>query len=505
MGFKRTSGILLHITSLPGAYGIGDLGPMAYAFVDFLSISKQGFWQILPLTPTGFGDSPYQSYSAFAGNTSLISPEKLLEEGFLSAEDLREAPAFTEDRVNFDAVIRFKTAILAKAYENFRQSTNAHLRSEFEIFCGYARKWLNDYALFRALLKAHNDAAWNTWPKELALRDEAALVVARKELQEEIEAQKFYQYLFFKQWFQLKAYMAEKRVRVVGDMPIFVAHNSSDVWANPELFKLQEDGSPEVVAGVPPDYFSEDGQLWGNPLYNWEPMRESGFRWWIERLRETLKLVDLVRIDHFRGFCAAWEVPAKDQTAKHGKWVEVPGRELFETLRNAFDELPVFAEDLGVITLDVEALRDDFNLPGMKVLQFGLGGDASNTYMPHHYPRNSVVYTGTHDNDTVVGWYESKLKSDDQQAKRELNFCLKYLHSTGEEIHWDFIRAALSSVADTAIIQLQDLLGLDGGARMNLPATEEGNWNWRARVSMFTKEVSDRLREMTELYSRASW
>jgi 4-alpha-glucanotransferase len=505
MSFKRASGILLHITSLPGEFGIGDFGRMAYAVADFLAASKQGLWQILPLTPTGFGDSPYQSYSAFAGNTNMISPEKLLQEGLLSKDDLADTPEFNVDRVEFDAVIKFKTEILAKAFQNFKHSANAHQRTEFEIFCSYARRWLNDYALFRALLKAHNDMAWNTWQKELALRDEAALVVARKDLHDEIEAQKFYQYLFFKQWFQLKAYCAEKRVKIVGDMPIFVAHNSSDVWANPELFKLKEDGSPVVVAGVPPDYFSEDGQLWGNPIYNWEAMRETNFQWWIERLRETFKLVDLVRIDHFRGFAASWEVPAEDKTARNGKWIEVPGRELFETLQKAFDELPVFAEDLGVITPDVEKLRDDFNLSGMKVLQFGLGGDASNTYLPHHYTRNTVVYTGTHDNDTVVGWYESRKDTKEDYAKHELNFCLKYLNSTGEEIHWDFTRAALSSVADTAIIQLQDLLGLDTNARMNLPATEEGNWNWRVRASMLTREVSERLREMTELYSRTSW
>jgi 4-alpha-glucanotransferase len=505
MSFKRSSGILLHITSLPGKFGIGDFGPLAYSFVDFLAASKQGLWQILPLTPTGFGDSPYQSYSAFAGNTNMISPEKLLEDGLLSSDDLADVPEFNEDRVEFDAVIKFKNRLLAKAFENFKHSAHAHLRAEFEAFCGYARKWLNDYALFRALLKAHNGAAWNTWQKELALRDEAALVVARKELQDEIEAQKFYQYLFYKQWFRLKGYCAEKRINIVGDMPIFVAHNSSDVWAHPELFKLKEDGSPVVVAGVPPDYFSEDGQLWGNPIYHWEAMRETNFQWWVERLRETLKFVDLVRIDHFRGFVATWEVPAADNTARNGKWVEVPGRQLFEVFQAKFDDLPVFAEDLGVITPDVEKLRDDFNLPGMKVLQFGLGGDASNTYLPHHYTRNTVVYTGTHDNDTVVGWYESRKESHEEYAKRELNFCLPYLNSTGEEIHWDFTRAALSSVSDTAIIQLQDVLGLDTNARMNLPATEEGNWNWRVRASRLTKEVSDRLRAMTELYSRASW
>jgi 4-alpha-glucanotransferase len=505
MSFTRASGILLHITSLPSAYGIGDFGRTAYAVADFLSASKQGLWQILPLTPTGFGDSPYQSYSAFAGNTNLISPDKLLEAGLLSSDDLAEIPDFDEDRVDFDAVIKFKTQILAKAFQHFKHSANAQFAAEFAAFCSYAKKWLDDYALFRALMKAHDGAAWNRWQKELALRDEAALIAARKELKAEIEAQKFYQYLFFKQWFQLKAYCAEKRIKIVGDMPIFVAHNSSDVWANPELFKLKEDGSPVVVAGVPPDYFSEDGQLWGNPIYNWEAMRESNFQWWIERMRETLKLVDLVRIDHFRGFAAAWEVPAEDKTARHGKWVEVPGRQLFEALQKEFADLPVFAEDLGVITPDVEALRDDFGLPGMKVLQFGLGGDASNTYLPHHYTRNTVVYTGTHDNDTVVGWYESRKASTEDYAKRELNFCLKYLHSTGEEIHWDFTRAALASVADTAIIQLQDLLGLDGSARMNLPATEKGNWNWRVRASMLTKEVCDRLKEMTEIYSRASW
>jgi 4-alpha-glucanotransferase len=501
MKFKRASGILLHVTSLPSNFGIGDLGPTAYRFVDFLAVSKQSIWQILPLTPTGYGDSPYQSYSAFAGNTKMISPELLVEDELLSVEDIEGAPTGDPDRVDYGAVMEYKNKILAVAFNNFK---NAHKqRDDFEYFCDFAASWLDDYALFRALMKAHNDAPWNRWSKALALREPAAMAAAHIEHAEEIEAQKFYQYLFFKQWFLLKAYAKQKGVKIFGDMPIFVAHNSSDVWANPGLFKLKEDGSPEVVAGVPPDYFSKDGQLWGNPIYNWDAMREGGFKWWIERLTATLQMVDLVRIDHFRGFVSAWEVPAEDKTARNGEWVEVPGREIFQAFKTNFKELPIVAEDLGVITPEVEQLRDDFGFPGMKVLQFGLGGNSSNTYLPHHYTHNTAVYTGTHDNDTVVGWYEEKLKSKEEHDKRELNFCLHYLNSDGAEIHWDFVRAALSSVADLAILQLQDVLGLDSGARMNLPATDKGNWDWRAQAPMLTREVSDRLREMSEIYGRA--
>lgn len=504
MRFTRSSGILLHITSLPGEFGVGDFGPVAYRFADFLALSRQTLWQILPLTPTGYGDSPYQSFSAFAGNTKMISPERLVEEGWLAPEDLQERPGFDEDRVQFGEVFHYKEALLAKAYANFKREQRAEWRKDFEAFCRYAKRWLDDYALFRALMKAHNGAAWNTWQKELAQREDAALIAARKELHDEVEAQKFYQFLFFKQWLQLRSYCKEQGIKIIGDMPIFVAHNSADVWAHPELFKLDKDGSPVVVAGVPPDYFSEDGQLWGNPIYDWQAMQATNFKWWVERMRATLDMVDIVRIDHFRGFAAAWEIPAKDKTARNGKWVETPGRELFQVLKESFAELPIIAEDLGVITPEVEQLRDDFGFPGMKVLQFGLGGDAYNTHLPHHYTRNSVVYTGTHDNDTTVGWYEHRLNSEAEYARRELDFCLKYLDTDGEEIHWDFIRAALSSVSDLAIIQLQDLLGLDGGARMNLPATEEGNWNWRVRASLLTRDVSDRLREMTEIYGRTN-
>jgi len=358
--------------------------------------------------------------------------------------------------------------------------------------------------MFRALLQANNYAVWNTWSPELARREEAALKAVQHEYQDEIDAQKFYQFLFFKQWHQLKAYAKERGVKIIGDMPLFVAHNSADVWANPTLFKLNEDGSAMVVAGVPPDYFSEDGQLWGNPIYDWDAMREDNFAWWLARMRATLEQVDIVRIDHFRGLAATWEVPANNNTAKHGSWVEVPGQELLIEFEKAFHDLPILAEDLGMITPDVEAMRDDFGIPGMKILQFGLSGDARNKYLPHHYLHNCAVYTGTHDNDTVVGWYRERLASEKEYAARELKFCLRYLHSDGSEIHWNFIRAALSSVANVAIIQLQDLLGLDSTARMNLPATDKGNWNWRFRVEMLTKEVSDKLKEMTELYGRAS-
>jgi 4-alpha-glucanotransferase len=358
--------------------------------------------------------------------------------------------------------------------------------------------------LFRALKDAHGGVAWIEWEPQFAARDSGSLAAARAALRDKIEAEKFYQYLFFRQWSALKAYCHERNIRIIGDAPIFVAYDSADVWSHPEMFKLDGEGRPIVVAGVPPDYFSSTGQLWGNPIYNWDAMRAAGFRWWIDRLRATLQTVDLLRIDHFRGFAASWEIPGGDKTAERGRWVEVPGRELFTALRNTFGELPIIAEDLGVITPDVEALRDDFGFPGMRVLQFAFRGDSRNIDLPHNHIQNCVVYTGTHDNDTTVGWFKSVAGAgstrDAEQIERERAYCLKYLNSDGSEIHWDFIRAAWASVANTAIAPLQDVLGLDSSARMNLPASQEGNWRWRFRERGLTKRVSDRLRELTALY-----
>jgi len=483
MNFPRASGILLHPTSLPGEFGVGDLGPEAYKFVDFLVNAGQSLWQVLPLGPTGYGDSPYACFSAFAGNAALISPEKL--------------------NIGFQTD---KNEILRRAYRDYTKTTDPDLRSAFETFAQQEAHWLDDYALFRALKDVHGGVAWNDWEPEFASRAPAALARAREELREEIEAQKFYQFLFFKQWFALKDYCNDRGIKIVGDLPIFVAQDSADVWTNPDQFKLDENGRPLVVAGVPPDYFSATGQLWGNPLYNWERMKADGFAWWIERVRATLKVVDIARVDHFRGFAACWEIPGGDKTAERGQWVEAPGRELFAAIRETLGQLPIIAEDLGVITPDVVALRDEFGFPGMRILQFGFGGDTKNIDLPHNYIANVVAYTGTHDNDTTVGWFQSVAGEGstrtEEQIERELQFCLDYLNSDGKDIHWDFIRAVFASVANTAIVPLQDVLGLGTEARMNLPNSTDGNWSWRYRSGALTEEIAERLKKLTLLYGR---
>jgi len=491
MNFPRASGILLHPTSLPGPFGIGDLGPEAYKFVDFLVAARQSLWQVLPLGPTGYGDSPYACYSAFAGNTLLISPEKLVDEGLL---DSAPSLATKKQKIDFGEVHQSKEQLLRKAYERYTNTTDTALRAAFETFAQQQASWLEDYARFRALKDANGGVAWNEWDHE------------REELREEVEAHMFYQFLFFRQWTALKSYCNDHGIKVVGDLPIFVAHDSADVWTNPEQFKLDKNGKPLVVAGVPPDYFSTTGQLWGNPLYNWERMQADGFKWWIERVRATLAMVDIARVDHFRGFAACWEIPGGDKTAERGQWVEAPGRELFTAIRNTLGELPIIAEDLGVITPDVVALREEFRFPGMRILQFGFGGDSKNIDLPHNYVPNVVAYTGTHDNDTTVGWFNSVAGEGStrtaEQIERERAFCLNYLNTKGEEIHWDFIRAVLASVADTAIVPLQDLLGLGTEARMNLPNSTEGNWAWRYDSGQLSDEIAARLRKLTELYGR---
>jgi 4-alpha-glucanotransferase len=506
MKFPRASGILLHPTSLPSKFGVGDLGINAYKFVDFLESAKQTYWQVLPLGPTGYGDSPYQSFSAFAGNTNMISPELLVEDGFLQAEEINQKPDFPVGRVDFGKLYDWKNYILALAFERFRTTTSVDLRGKFETFVQTENYWLNDYALFRAIKKSQGQKLWLEWDEPLKLRDETALNQARENLRDEIQAQKFQQWLFFRQWSDLKNYANEKDIKIAGDVPIFISLDSSDVWCNPQEFKLKADGSPKVVAGVPPDYFSATGQLWGNPIYDWEKMKADGFEWWIRRVRATLKTVDVVRVDHFRGFAAAWEVPGGDKTAVGGQWVNVPGKELFSALKNAIGDLPFWAEDLGVITPDVEELRDGFGFPGMRILQFAFGGDTKNHDLPHNYIPNSVAYTGTHDNDTTVGWFNSGAGKgstrDDSQIKKEREFCLKYLDSDGEEIHWDFIRAVWSSVANSAIAPMQDLLGLGNDARMNLPASSSGNWYWQCKDGDFSERTAERLLKLTEIYGR---
>jgi 4-alpha-glucanotransferase len=506
MTFPRASGILLHTTSLPGRFGIGDLGDQAYRFADFLVAGGQSLWQVLPLGPTGYGDSPYACYSAFAGNTLLISPERLFEQGLLDRTELDETPSLPVELIDFGQVHKSKELVLEKVFARYQRSTDTELRSAFETFAEQNASWLDDYALFRALKTAHGGVAWHDWESPLVHREPEALARARVDLHDQIEAQKFFQFLFFKQWFALKAYCNERGISLIGDIPIFVAQDSADVWTNPDQFKLNPDGRPIVVAGVPPDYFSATGQFWGNPLYNWDRMLADGFRWWIERVRASLQTVDIARIDHFRGFAACWEIPGGDTTAERGRWVEAPGRELFTAIRKALGELPIIAEDLGVITPDVERLRDGFGFPGMRILQFAFSSDTKSIDLPHNYHRNVVVYTGTHDNDTTVGWFNSVAGAGStrtaEQIGAERNFCLKYLNTQGTEIHWDFIRAVLSSVADTAIVPLQDLLGLGTEARMNLPNSTQGNWSWRFNEQALTESHAQRLRDMTETYGR---
>jgi 4-alpha-glucanotransferase len=507
MSFSRSSGILLHPTSLPGPFGIGDLGPEAYAFADFLAESGQSLWQVLPLGPTGMGGSPYASYSAFGGTTLLISPEMLARDGLLTPDCLYGAPAFAE-RADFELVQTFKDALLRRAFTKFTETSNSELNQDFERFCLEQAGWLDDYALFRALKDANGGRPWNQWDAPLVRREPAALAGARQTLRAEVGAQKFSQFFFFKQWSALKSYCNRLDIRIVGDIPIFVAHDSADVWTRPAEFELGADGRPLVVAGVPPDYFSATGQVWGNPIYNWERMQADGFRFWIDRVRATLQMVDILRVDHFRGFAACWQIPAEDTTAERGRWVASPGRELFNSIRNALGELPIIAEDLGVITPDVESLRDDFGFPGMRVLQFAFGaGDPKNAHLPHNYRRDVVVYTGTHDNDTTVGWFKSEAGNDStrssEEIERERKFCLNYLDSNGEQINWDFIRAVFASVADTAIVPLQDVLGLGTEARMNVPNSASGNWAWRFRPGALTAEIGARLKKLSALYGRS--
>jgi 4-alpha-glucanotransferase len=475
--------------------------------VEALSRAGQRLWQVLPLGPTGYGDSPYQCFSAFAGNPLLISLEGLVADGWLRPEDLAAAPSFSASEVDYGSVLAFKQPLLHRAYEGFTSRASTDQRDAFAAFCAKGAPWLDDYSLFAALKDAEGGRAWTGWDPGLARREPDALARARMALAEQVRSRRFWQYVFFRQWAALRERCRGAGIRIMGDIPIFVAHDSADVWAHPELFRLAGDGSPEFVAGVPPDYFSATGQLWGNPLYRWDAMAASGFPWWIDRFRAVLELVDLVRLDHFRGFEAFWEVPASATTAVKGRWVKGPGAALFEVLRGALGELPIVAENLGVITPEVEALREQFGFPGMAILQFAFGSDPQGDgFRPHNHTRDLVVYTGTHDNDTTVGWWTSSGQADStrtaEEVRRERELCLKYLGSDGREIHWAFIRAALASVADTAIIPLQDVLGLGSEARMNLPARPEGNWRWRYAEAQLTDEVLGRLRELSEIYGR---
>ena len=499
----RVSGILVHPTSLPGPYGIGELGHEAMHLLDFLAGAEQRLWQVLPLGPTGYGDSPYQCFSAFAGNPLLVSLDLLVEQGLLAREDVTGA-AFPPREVDYGAVIDFKRPRLQTAYERARKMPE--VMGRFEAFCKEKAAWLDDFALFMALKEAHDDVAWSEWPADVRSRKVKALERWRKDKKEAIRARQFAQFLFFSQWGAVKKAAHERGIRVMGDIPIFVAHDSADVWAHPDLFRLEKDGTPEVVAGVPPDYFSATGQLWGNPIYRWDEMARRGFDWWVERFRATFEMVDLVRLDHFRGFEAYWEIPAGEKTAVKGRWVKGPGAALFEALRTALGALPIVAENLGVITPEVEALRERFGFPGMAILQFAWGSDAQgSTFIPHNYPRHVVVYTGTHDNDTTVGWWTAGVGDSTrskEEVEREHDFARRYMNTDGKEIHWDFIRTILASVAELAIAPLQDVLGKGNEARMNLPGRPGGNWRWRYTADELTDVAKHRLLLYTQTYGR---
>ena len=540
----RASGLLLHPTSFPSRFGVGELGSTARQWVDFLASAGQQFWQVLPLGPTGYGNSPYMCYSALAGNPLLISLESLQQQGLLSDESLYHYPDFNLDRTEFDRVAAAKYPLYRQAWEKFQaialhnesdiqaleqqyqqqladyekeqadlkagriQNCDAELAPPtepiihswlaFEAFCDRKQSWLNDYALFMSLKSAHNNQSWYEWDSEIAWRKPEAIAQWSEKLQPEIQFQKYLQFEFFNQWSALKQYANDRRVQIIGDIPIYVAHDSADVWANPKNFQLDEStGAVAQMAGVPPDYFSATGQLWGNPVYNWDYLKETGFAWWIQRFEAMLDLVDWIRIDHFRGFEAYWSVPQGEETAMNGTWVTAPGTEFFEALRSKLGSLPILTEDLGVITREVEELRDRFEFPGMKVLHFAFGSDPGNAFLPFNYPRNCLVYTGTHDNDTTVGWYE-KLNDWERDSLLTQIGCV-----SPQGIHWDLIRLALNSVANLAIVPFQDVLGLGSDARMNFPSIAEGNWEWRYRQDAIeTDWLRDRLRWLTERSGR---
>jgi len=490
---RRTSGVLMHVTSLPSPYGIGDVGPAAFAWVDRLHDAGQSWWQALPLGPTGCGNSPYSALSSFAGNALLVSPDLLIEDGLLDPNECDEGRRLPKSEVDFDAVIAFKHRLLDLAWSNFASNVRPQLRAEFEQFCLEQAHWLEDYALFRAL-KAHlRGADLFAWPEDLLRRNPSAMARARRELVDEINQSRFAQFLLSRQGNSLKEYARDRGVVLIGDLPFFVSLDSSDVWANPEWFQLNADLRPRFVAGVPPDYFSAKGQLWGNPVYDWEALHRSGYRWCIGRLKSLLAYVDLIRLDHFRAFCAAWHVPPAAQTAEAGHWVPGPGADFFEAVRAELGHLPFIAEDLGIITPDVVALRDEFELPGIRVFQFGFDGRPDNPHLPHNCVPNTVAYTGTHDNNTSRGWFES-LPEHVRQAAR--SYASNAGGETGE-VAWDFIRSVWSSRSGLAIAPLQDLLNLGVEGRINVPGVAVGNWRWRCTEEMLQPSVFERLRELT--------
>ena len=498
MTLPRSSGILLHPTSLPGNFGIGDFGEAAYRFVDFLAESGQSWWQVMPLGPTGFGDSPYQCFSAFAGNPMLLNMAWLATDSLLTPGALSQnIPNFPQNRVDYGEVQKWKMGLLADVYTNFTKWASKEEKTRFEHFWQANQAWLDDFSLFMAL-KRHFKQAWNEWPADIRARDKEAMKEWSDRLEPEIWNERLLQYLFWKQWSTLKRYANGRGVGIIGDIPIFVAYDSADVWANPELFFLDEEGNPTVVAGVPPDYFSETGQRWGNPLYRWDQLAENGFEWWLARLRTIFELVDVVRLDHFRGFEAYWEIPAEEPTAINGEWVKVPGDALFTTIGDQLGDLAIIAENLGLITPEVEALREQFAFPGMAVLQFAFDYDPTNTHLPHNYDANTVAYTGTHDNDTTLGWWQSL---DEGQQQQILSY-LGHDYLPPERIVPELIRQTMRSVAKVSIFPIQDILNLGSQARMNTPGAPSGNWTWRFEAHQLREDISQWLYKITKLYGR---
>ncbi|HQU30510.1 MAG: 4-alpha-glucanotransferase [Planctomycetia bacterium] len=496
---NRRSGILLHVTSLPASHGIGDFGETAYQFVDFLTETRQSLWQILPLNPTStvYGNSPYSSNSAFAGNKNMISLDLLIRDGILLKSDMKSHSAFPNDIIEYDRVSAFKQDMLCSGYKNIRHTLEKNV--EFETFCNENAHWLDDYTLYVTLKDSFHGAAWYDWPEDLRHRKEAAMSEWRNTLNDKILMEKFFQFLFFKQWFSLKKYCNSKNIHIIGDLPIYVTDDSVDVWAEPEIFKLDNSKKPTFVAGVPPDYFSTTGQRWGNPVYNWDILKGSGYSWWLKRIEHNLKLYDIVRLDHFRGFVSYWEIPVNEMTAIHGKWVDAPVKDFFNILYRHFPSLPIIAEDLGTITPDVREIMHMFGIPGMKVLLFAFGDDLpKNPYIPHNYTHQCIVYTGTHDNNTVKGWFKKEANTEDK--KRIHRYLGKEI--TEDTIHQEMIRLAMMSVANTVIIPMQDVLGLGEESRMNLPSSSKNNWKWRLLPDQITSALRQELTETTIIFGR---
>jgi 4-alpha-glucanotransferase len=498
MKYKRESGVLLHPTSLPSKYGIGELGNEAYAFIDFLYDSKQRLWQVLPLGPVGYGESPYQSFSAFAGNTMLIAIDKMIELNLLTIQDTIPIPKFDANKVDFESVKEYKQKLFKTAFNRFSANNN----ESFKNFVQNNKDWLEEYSFFMALKDYFGGVAWSSWEKAIAKREAPAIAYYKDSLKDEIVYQKFLQFLFFTQWLELKAYANQKSIKIIGDIPIFISSDSSDVWSQKEMFEIDEVGNPTKVAGVPPDFFSDTGQYWGNPHYKWKEIENSQFKWWIDRFTMLFKVVDIIRIDHFRGFEAYWEIPGSETTAVNGVWIKAPGSKLFTTIEKCLGKLPIIAEDLGIITEEVEELKKELDFPGMKILQFSFGKGAEERFLPHNYEVESVVYTGTHDNNTTVGWYKGSMQTQPEAMEKLREYFDIVEGASPEYICWKLIEIAFRCNSVMAIIPMQDLLCLDKEARMNIPSTISGNWAWRFNKDQVTFEIKNRLIELSKTYNR---